>query len=152
MTTDAFNEDLGSRVAQTPQNSSLGFLMDLRGIYLKVGDPTEYRFAVRHFPGGWEGWKACCDSQDYIPIIREWREELAAKLASEALQRILYAAEGETRDALSANKYIYEALVGKDKSSVGRPSNDKIQREARKLLEDERIKEEAFNRIFNSQG
>ncbi len=150
MPTDALNISGATLVAKTQENSPVSFLMALKGDYLKTSDPTEYRFATRYYPGGWEGWKRDSEREDYIPIIRGWREELYAKLASEALQRILYSAEGETRDALSANKYIYEALIGKDKSTVGRPSNEKIQREAKKLLEDEKIKEEAFNRIFNT--
>lgn len=85
--------------------------------------------------------------EEYLPIIQGWREELQAKLASEALARILEAAQGETRDALGANKYLFEILSKEDKK-VGRPSKEAIKLEAFKLVEDEQIREEAYRRIF----
>lgn len=73
-------------------------------------------------------------------------------MRSDAFRRIQEAAEGETRDALSANKYIYEILTEKNKDSVGRPSNEKIQQKAKEFLEDERKREEAYLRILGSNA
>jgi hypothetical protein len=83
-------------------------------------------------------------------VIGQWRKELNMKLRSEALARILEAAQGETRDALSANKYIFEAL-GEDKGKVGRPTKESINKEANKLYEDNKLREEAYKRILNKQ-
>lgn len=125
--------------------------MDLnayRSDYLRISDPTEYGFASRYVPGGWEEWERMQLDKEYIPIIGRMRSELRAKMASDALARIIDAAQGETRDALSANKYIYETLTTKTKDAVGRPSNEKIQQKAQELVEDERKREEVYERIL----
>jgi hypothetical protein len=88
---------------------------------------------------------------DAMQVIGQWRAELWAKLRSDSLRRILEAANGETRDALGANKYIYETFDLEDQPKVGRPSKEKIQKEAERLVEDDRIRDEAYRRIFNAQ-
>lgn len=118
----------------------------LLNAYLRFRDPTEYCFAKQHF-GTWAAWKAFSEKEEIRPVIGQWREELTVKLRYESLARILEAAQGETRDALSANKYIYETLA-EDKGKVGRPSKEAISKEAYKLHEDSKLREEAYNRIF----
>ena len=127
-------------------------LLGMKEDYLRTNDPTEYTFVSR-FVGNWTVWEALLEDPLALPIINKWREELALKLSSEALGRILEAARGETRDALSANKYIYEVLSKGDKANkVGRPSKEAIFKEANKLVEDDKLREEAFKRIFNSDA
>lgn len=145
----ALESDLGSQVAQELENVPTSFSADLKNDYLKTRDPTEYRFVKLYIPGGWKEWQRILHDPIHGPVIGFWRDELAAKLRSESLMRILEAAQGETRDALSANKYLYEMLSPKEK--VGRPSNEKILKEAERLREDERIVEEAYERIFNAK-
>ena len=147
----ALKQDLGMQVADTPSNASTPIRMDLRAYredYLRLADPTEYKFASRYIPGGWQEWERMQEDKEYIPVIGQFRTELKAKLACDALSRILDAAQGETRDALSANKYIYETLTSKPKDAVGRPSNDKIQQKAKEYMEDDRKREEAYQRII----
>ncbi len=127
--------------------------MDLNaylGDYLRLSDPTEYKFASRYIPGGWKEWEQMQLDEEYKPIIAQVRSELKAKMASDALARIIDAAQGEGKDTLSANKYLYETLTAKPKDSVGRPSNEKIQQKAKELVEDERKREEAYLRILGS--
>lgn len=154
-TVDAFNSEIGSEVALEVQNSPTPLKIDLRGYrqdYFRIGDPTEYKFATRCFPGGWEGWQACINSQEYFPIIEGWRGELAVKLRSDALSRIMEAAQGETRDALGANKYLYETLGNKtEDKKVGRPSKEAITKEATRLVEEDKIREEAYRRLFDAK-
>lgn len=148
---DAFNSEIGSQVAEEVQNSPAAFLLTLRAHYLNMGDPTEYKFARKHIGGGWEGWCRLLENKETATVIGQWRDELAAKLRSEALQRIMEAAEGTTRDSLGANKYIYEAMTPKS-NGVGRPSNEKIQQKAQEFFEDERRKEEAYQRILGNNA
>lgn len=62
------------------------------------------------------------------------------------LKRIkLIAADPESKDYLAANKYLLEEPWKKPK--VGRPSKDAIVQEAMKLKDDDKLIEEAFNRI-----
>jgi hypothetical protein len=137
------------------ENSPTTLLLDLndKEHFMRLGDPTGYYFASRYLKGGWNEWLKLLDNPETSTVIGNWRDELAAKLSADSLARIIDAAQGETRDALGANKYIYETLT-KDKekkSSVGRPSKEAISREAQALVEEDKIREEAFKRIFNAQ-
>jgi hypothetical protein len=131
---------------KTENNSPLAFLLSLKEYYLGVEDPTDYQFVRKYIPGGWKQWQELNSDPTTAVVIGFWRDELHAKLRSKSLSRIQEAAEGETRDALSANKYLYEIFSPKDK--VGRPSNEKIKQEAHRLVEDKRISEEAYERVF----
>ena len=135
---------------KTENNSPAAFILDLKADYLRTCDPTEFKFAQRFIPGGYAAWLRVLSTPELEPMIGEWREELAAKMRSEALSRILEAAQGETRDALSANKYIYETLTPKSKEPVGRPSNAKILQKAQEIAQDDLIKQEAYERLFNA--
>jgi hypothetical protein len=154
---DAFLSTEGGQVAQALQNAPVSLkmapeaILDLKTDYMRISDPTEYSFAKRYF-GSWDAWELLAESKEGAPIINKWRKELALKLASEALARILEAAKGETRDALGANKYIYETLVAKDeKRQVGRPSREAISKEAHRLVNEDKLREEAYRRIFSAQ-
>jgi hypothetical protein len=154
MTTGELNTPALGNHTQEDKNASTALRRDLNAYkedYLRIADPTEYRFASRYIPGGWKAWEKMQVDEEYIPIIGQFRSELKAKLASDALARIIDAAQGETRDALSANKYIYETLTSKPKDAVGRPSNEKIQQKAKEYLEDEKRREEAYLRILGDK-
>ena len=100
--------------------------------FMSTLDPTEYKFAIKHV-GGWEVWQAMLKIPRVKTKVDKWRRELDIKIRSEALARILEASQGETRDALSANKYLLEAnFLGKEK--VGRPSKEAIATEAKKIV------------------
>ncbi len=126
-------------------------LLDLKEEYLRIGDPTEYMF-VKRYLSSWMEWEKILEDEEYSPIIQNLRSELVAKLRSDALLRIIDAAKGETRDALSANKYLYEILEKDNKkNNVGRPSKDAIKQEASRIAEEQLIKEEAYQRLFNQK-
>jgi hypothetical protein len=124
--------------------------LELYPTYLASRDPTEYTFALRAF-GGYQAWETISKQKEFIPIVDAWRRELAAKLRSESLSRIIEAAQGETRDALAANKYIYETL-DKGTSKAGRPTRESILKEAHKLVEDDKAIEEAYKRIIKQES
>lgn len=125
----------------------LNTILDLKPQYLRYGDPTEYSF-IKNCIGSIDQWDTIVNSKEGAPIIAKWREELALKLSSEAFSRILEASRGETRDALGANKYIYEALSSqKEDKKVGRPSREAIAKEAHRLVEDDKQREEALQRL-----
>lgn len=121
--------------------------LELKESYLLIGDPTEYRFALK-CAGGWKAWEILSNSEEWKETVADWRSELAAKLRSEALARIIETSKGETRDAINASKYIYEALADKDK--VGRPSKESIKLEAKKLVQDRDRIAEDYERVQNA--
>lgn len=136
-------------IAPNDNNAPVSSLEALKA-YLRERDPTEYNYAKKYH-GTWEAWEKFSSLEENKIVIGRWRTELNLKLRSEALARILEAAQGETRDALSANKYIYEALGGDKETKVGRPSKEAITKEASKLFEDNRLREEAYVRLLGER-
>lgn len=95
----------------------------LSRLYLETGDPTEYQFAVRHL-GGWAHWKKLSEAKWFQEYVTAWREELAVKLDSEALARIIAVAEDpKNGNAYHANKYLLErSETARGAKKRGRPS------------------------------
>lgn len=143
-----FNPTETTQVAPQGPNAPEAFL-GLLNAYLRFRDPTEYAFAKAHF-GSWASWRTFSEREDVRSVIGQWREELQVKLRYESLARIMEAAQGDTRDALSANKYLYENLSQEDKGKVGRPSKEAITKEAHRLVEDDKLREEAYRRILET--
>ncbi len=123
-------------------------LIDLYSKFMSTLDPTEYKFATKHV-GGWEIWQTMLKSPRVKLQVDKWRRELDVKIRSESLSRIMEAAQGETRDALAANRYLLEAnWLGKEK--VGRPSKDAISSEAKKIVARNEQVQEDYNRLFKN--
>ena len=115
--------------------------------FMSTLDPTEYKFAIKHV-GSWELWQTMLKIPRIKIQVDKWRRELDVKIRSEALARILEASQGETRDALGANRYLLEAnFLGKEK--VGRPSKEAIATEAKKIVARNEQVEEDYKRLFN---
>lgn len=116
--------------------------------YLRIADPTEYRFAIRTF-GSWSKWEAVCSEDPIKSRIEQWRKELEVKLRSDALQRIMDVASNEgTRDSLQANRYLLEANYG-NKDRVGRPSKVAALAEAKKIVQHQNNIAEDYKRLFS---
>lgn len=116
--------------------------------YLRIADPTEYRFAVRSL-GSWSKWEAACSQEPIKSVVDTWRRELEVKLRSEALQRIMDVAGNEgTRDSLQANRYLLEANFS-NKDRVGRPSKVAALAEAKKIVQHQNNIAEDYKRLFS---
>ncbi len=119
--------------------------------YMYIADPTEYRFAIQEMQS-WANWEQFCSQN--TQMVEQWRRELKAKIRSESLERILFlakSAEG-SRDTLQANKYLLEADLFTEDNKVGRPTKEAILREATKMKDLDKLKEEDFNRLFNKDS
>lgn len=98
-----------------------------RRIYLECNDVTEYAFAMRLL-GSWSHWKKMQNTAKLKPYIKEWREELEAKLRSEAVAKVIEVSQSDSTSAVGAARYI--ADKGWDITSKrGRPSKDEVERE-----------------------
>jgi hypothetical protein len=118
-------------------------------LYMRIGDPTEVRFADACFEN-FDHWKKVSECKWMQPFVNRWREELELRIRSEALAAVLHTARDEhSKFSYEANKYL---LSGQwkpgSKDSVGRPSKEKIKREAEKLFQDEKETLEDFKRIM----
>lgn len=123
----------------------------LSRLYIEAADVSEYDFALKYF-GSWKHWKMISDANWFKEYITPMREELATKLMSLSVKRIAQLAEGDTRDAFQANRYLldkgYIAKVG----VKGRPSKEAIQREAEALFKEKDGFNEDFQRLVAHRG
>ena len=123
----------------------------LSRLYIEAADVSEYDFALKYF-GSWKHWKMISDANWFKEYITPMREELATKLMSLSVKRIAQLAEGDTRDAFQANRYLldkgYIAKVG----VKGRPSKEAIQREAEALFKEKDGFNDDFQRLIAHRG
>lgn len=108
-------------------------------LYMEVGDPTEYQFAVTHL-NGWEHWQMLSNSTWFKEFADRWRWELELRLRSEAVKRIIEESK-EGRSKFNANKFLVDGgWIPKEDSKVpvGRPSQERIKQEAERLNDMER--------------
>ena len=123
----------------------------LSRLYIEAADVSEYDFALKYF-GSWKHWKMISDANWFKEYITPMREELATKLMSLSVKRIAQLAEGDTRDAFQANRYLldkgYIAKVG----VKGRPSKEAIQREAEALFKEKDGFNDDFQRLVAHRG
>lgn len=118
-------------------------------LFMEANDPEEYTFATEHL-GGWSHWKKLRDSDWFKPYYEAWKEELDIKQRSIALAKIMAASTGSGRDAIEASKYIAEKKWEKKPAGArGRPSNDKIKKEAQRIFTESQQAEKDFERILN---
>lgn len=108
----------------------------LKELYMKVGDLTEYHFAIG-FLGGVDHWEKLCESSWFKPYVDQWRRELELRFKAEALARII---EESRRDLspskFTANKYILEkGWEPKESTKRGRPSKQSIRDAAHDILQ-----------------
>lgn len=123
----------------------------LRELYLDMEDITEYNFANEYL-GGWNHWKKLCKTAWFMEHLTEWREELELKLRARAFNEVKKTAKSSAKEAYMANKYLLEKGWEKDtnkKETVGRPTQEKIKKEAQRLHDEEKVVEDDAARILN---
>ena len=97
--------------------------------YLDIADPTEYSQACLMF-GGWAHWQKILQSSRLMPYIQAARDELEIKLRSEGIRKMVALAKG---DKASENAAKWLADKGWEPKGMGRPTKEKIAREAKKM-------------------
>jgi len=106
-------------------------------LYMSVGDPTEYRFAINHLDS-WDHWERLCECSWFKPYVEKWRRELDLKIKSESLARITAMSKVPSKEQFMANRYMLEkGWVPKEEQSKaqrGRPSKAEIKEAANDLV------------------
>jgi 5-methylcytosine-specific restriction endonuclease McrA len=115
-----------------PPEITLDNIEEVKELYFKIGDPTEYR-AAQGILGSADAWGKALEQEWLLKAVRAFRLELRAKLKSEAIDRLLSISNGGTSGALAAIKtlvtddYLYTSYLDygevEAKRSVGRPVN-----------------------------
>lgn len=121
----------------------------LRRLYVELEDPTEYLFSETYLDG-WTHWKKLSSASFFQEHLTEWREELDIRLRAKSLVRIKARAEGNQKDSLTADKILLSGGWKTEESKVGRPTKEKIQNEAEKLIRERTVFDEDYDRILGS--
>ena len=108
LTIALFKETNDGRSSIEPRFS----LNSWKAIYMELADPTEYKAAMA-LTGDWLHWEQICRSWVIKPIIEQWRDELAVKLRSEAIEALKLQAMSDKGTA--AAKWLAEKGFIEDK-------------------------------------
>ncbi len=95
----------------------------IKKLYLKMEDPTEYKFASTYLLG-WSHWKRIGENKALRRFIDEWREELELQLRSKAVGAMI---ESAREGNYQAAKWL--ADKGWDVRPAGRPSKAEVEKE-----------------------
>lgn len=120
------------------RHSGPNLLRSLYLLYLEYGDPSEYSFALGTL-GDWQHWCELRDCAFFKPYLITMREALKAKIDSETLlaaKEVLRGPQGT--GTLQAAKWLRDAVSDQTKSKRGRPSNDEVKNEVKRLAQDEK--------------
>ena len=99
----------------------------LKLLYLEIGDPTEYEFAMAIF-GSWRIWQRICNNQMIKKEVDLWREELELRILSQSVKAIMDTAATEGSKGTTAAKWLADK-GWLDKR--GRPSKEELKRKER---------------------
>jgi hypothetical protein len=97
-------------------------LPSFKRLYLELSDPTEWLPATTLL-GGWPHWEALLEAPWFMEHLLKWRNELDLKLQSQAFKVINQSAHSETKESLTAAKYIVDKKY-KASSTRGRPTKE----------------------------
>jgi hypothetical protein len=116
-----------------------------RRIYLEAAD--EYDAAMQ-LVGSWEHWQKLCNNKNFMSGsdkgdkfdgLSAWREEKKIRDKSEARKLLRKSAEAGN---VTAQKILYDG-----KEPAGRPSKAKVNQEATRIAEQERLLDEGWNKL-----
>lgn len=105
-------------------------LISLKRIYLEIGDPTEYRFAKTVFHD-YRHWGFLSKRSWMAPFIKEWRNELKAKIRSAAIDAMITMSSDNLAalKSIATEDFVYVSFIDqenyKKSGNRGRPMKDR---------------------------
>ena len=128
------------------------FYPSLRRLYVESEDPTEYNFSVQYLDG-WVHWKKLSAASFFKDLLVDWREELEVRLRAKGLVGIRQVASVPGKEAFQAQKYLAQAgwKLPEEKSTVGRPTKEKVLHEAEKMFKQKTEFDDDFDRIIGTR-
>jgi len=128
------------RVLYTLRDEDYAGFPSLKRLYMEMADPIEYDFALKYFYG-WEQWEKITSTQWFSEYITQWRKELAIKLKSDALKRVMEEAQDKSRkNNYNANRFLIDkGWLDKEthKGPVGRPKKQEIKEAFHKEIQED---------------
>jgi len=116
-------EPLWSLQDEDPQ----GTLPSLKNLYMEIGDPTEYEFAMQAF-GSYKHWLKIKAAKAIYKYIEDWPIELEVKLRSDGIRAIATEAQ-QAKNPFNAAKFLAKGEWKESASKRGRPSKEEVERE-----------------------
>lgn len=119
-------------------------------LFIESRDPTGY-VVSQNYLGGYSHWKKLSEATWFKEHLSQWQEELEVLLKSEALLKIREEASSG-KNAYSANKLLLEGgWLSKEekKNSVGRPTKEKIKKEAENIVQSQKDVDDDWQRLIN---
>lgn len=105
-----------------------GKLPSLKALYMEVGDPTEYQFAMEAF-GSWKQWLKIKSAKAIQPYIEDWSMELSLKIRSEGIRGVMLESKNG-KNKYNASKALAEGFWSKESAAKrGRPSKEEVAKE-----------------------
>lgn len=98
----------------------------IRKCYVECMDPTDTKFIDQYLDGDFEHFEMLCSSSKLDLDVEAWREEVALRLQSLAIQKLMNSAPSNQKDALQAAKYLGSRAWEQKKQKRGRPSNKQV--------------------------
>lgn len=92
-----------------------------RRLYVECLDPTDIKFIDKYLNGDYEHFQALVNNKNLELDIESMREEVALRLQSIALAKLLQAAPSSSKDALQAAKYLGSRNWETSRKQRGRP-------------------------------
>lgn len=93
----------------------------MRRCYVECMDPTDTMFVDKYFGGDFEHWRMCHENSKLEIDVLAWREEVALRLQSLAIKKLMDSAPSNQKDALQAAKYLGSRAWEKSTKKPGRP-------------------------------
>ncbi len=105
----------------------------MKNLYIDMCDPTEYEFAIKYL-GSWDHWQRLCSAGWFIPIVREWRDEVEVKVRCIGVKEMLKRKSSpDAAKWLAEGKFVKDTRTGKDKKI----RQQKIANDMRSTLDDD---------------
>ena len=106
-----------------------GKLPSLKQMYMEIGDPTEYEFAIQAF-GSYQHWLKIKNARAIKKFVEDWPIELEVKLRSEGIRSVVdEALNGKSK--FNAAKFLAKGEWKESHSKRGRPSKEEVEREVK---------------------
>ena len=118
--------------------------INCRKTFLELRDITGYKWAIKYL-GDYAHWLRLIDIPWFKTAYESWKAELIHQLKSEAINKIVEIASGDSSQSLPAAKYIVEE--GWKGSKRGRPSKSEMDAELKRATKEAEATEEDFERI-----
>lgn len=101
-------------------------------LYMEIADPTEYQVALRLL-GSWNHWEALQKAEWFRTHLQQWRAELKVRMESDRYFEMLDHGKAKGAQGIQATKWLAERYGSGETPKRGRPSDQEVTNERKRL-------------------